>query len=75
MGLKWSDFDLEKGYFMVHRSISKGTITESSEITMKIKNHLREIFLFPETIDLIKKYENFKPDEDWLFVTKEGKPF
>ncbi len=75
MGLKWSDFDLEKGYFMVHRSISKGTITESSEIIHENKNHLREIFLFPETIDLIKKYENFKPDEDWLFVTKEGKPF
>lgn len=75
MGLKWKDFDLERGFFLVKRSISKGTITESSQVIHENKNHLREIFLFPETIDLLKKYENFKPDEEWLFVTKEGKPF
>lgn len=75
MGLKWEDFDLERGFFILKRSISKGVITESAEIIHENKNHLREIFLFPETIDLLKKYENFKPDEEWLFVTKEAKPF
>lgn len=75
MGLKWEDFDLERGFFMLKRSISKGVITESAEIIHENKNHLREIFLFSDTIDLLKKYENFKPDEEWLFVTKEGKPF
>ncbi|WP_418187201.1 phage integrase central domain-containing protein [Aliarcobacter lanthieri] len=32
MGLKWTDFDLEKGFFRVQRSISKGIIMESSDI-------------------------------------------
>jgi integrase len=75
MGLKWTDFDLKKGYFRVQRSISKGIITESSEIIYENKNHLRDIYLFPETLELLKKYSNYKPDRDWLFVTKEGKPF
>jgi integrase len=75
MGLKWEDFNLERGFFIIKRSITKGIITESSEIVHENKNHLREIFLFPETINLLKKYKNFKPDEEWLFVTKEGNPF
>ena len=75
MGLKWTDFDLKKGYFRVQRSISKGIITESSEIIYENKNHLRDIYLFPETLELLKKYSNYKPDHEWLFVTKEGKPF
>lgn len=75
MGLKWEDFNLERGFFIIKRSITKGIITESSEIVHENKNHLREIFLFPESINLLKKYKNFKPDEEWLFVTKEGNPF
>ena len=75
MGLKWTDFDLEKGYFKVQRSISKGVITDSLEVIHENKNHLRDIYLFPETLVLLKKYANFKPSEEWLFVTKEGKPF
>mgnify|MGYP000007435059 FL=1 len=75
MGLKWTDFDLKKGYFRVQRSISKGIITESSEIIYENKNHLRDIYLFPETLELLKKYSNYKPDHDWLFVTKTGEPF
>lgn len=75
MGLKWTDFDLEKGYFKVQRSISKGVITDSSEVIHENKNHLRDIYLFPETLVLLKKYANFKPSEEWLFVTKEGEPF
>lgn len=75
MGLKWEDFDLNIGFFIVQRSISKGEITDSKEIIHENKNHLREIFLFPETISILKAYENFKPDEEWLFVTKEGNPF
>jgi integrase len=75
MGLKWTDFDLEKGYFKVQRNISKGVITDSSEVIHENKNHLRDIYLFPETLVLLKKYANFKPSEEWLFVTKEGEPF
>ena len=75
MGLKWSDFNFDNGYFRVRRSISKGIITESSELIHENKNHLRDIYLFPETLDLLKKYFNFKPDDEWLFVTKTGEPF
>ena len=75
MGLKWTDFDLEKGYFKVQRSISKGVITDSLEVIHENKNHLRDIYLFPETLELLKKYSNYKPDHDWLFVTKTGEPF
>lgn len=75
MGLKWTDFDLEKGYFRIQRSISKGVITESSKIIHENKNHLRDIYLFPETLELLKKYSNFKPNDEWLFVTKTGEPF
>lgn len=73
-GLKWSDFDLERGLFQVNRYITKGKIKEKVKPKSN-KKHFREIFLFPETITLLKKYENFKPDEEWLFVNKEGKPF
>jgi integrase len=75
MGLKWEDFDLEKGYFKINRSISKGIITESSETIHANKNHLREIYMFPETIDLLKAYSNFRFSDEWLFVAKEGKPY
>ncbi|MBF7071054.1 tyrosine-type recombinase/integrase [Aliarcobacter butzleri] len=75
MGLKWSDFNFDNGYFRVQRSISKGIITESSKLIHENKNHLRDIYLFPETLDLLKKYFNFKPDDEWLFVTKTGEPF
>lgn len=75
MGLKWSDFDLERGFFVIRRSISKGEITESDIIVHENKNHLREIFLFPETIYMLKSYANFRPDNEWLFVSKDGEPF
>lgn len=54
MGLKWEDFDLDRGFFIVQRSISKGEITDSKKIIHENKNHLREIFLFPETINILK---------------------
>ncbi|MFW3405642.1 tyrosine-type recombinase/integrase [Aliarcobacter butzleri] len=75
LGVKWSDFDFDNGYFKVQRSISKGHITESSELIHENKNHLRNIYLFPETLNLLKKYSNFKPNDEWLFVTKTGEPF
>jgi integrase len=75
IGLKWSDFDLERGYLQIHRSISKGRISDVSVIVHENKNHNREIFLFPETIELLKSYTNFRPDDEWLFVSKDGKPF
>ena len=31
MGLKWSDFDLDRGFFKIQRNITKGEITESSK--------------------------------------------
>ena len=75
LGVKWSDFNFDNGYFKVQRSISKGHITESSELIHENKNHLRNIYLFPETLNLLKKYSNFRPNDEWLFVTKTGEPF
>lgn len=75
MGLKWSDFNLDIGYFRIQRSISKGVVTESSEIIHENKNHLRDIYLFPDTIELLKQYENFRPSDEWLFISKTGEPF
>lgn len=75
MGLKWDDFNLERGFFKIQRSITKGIITESSEVIHQNKNHLREIYLFPETIDLLKRFEVFRMSKHWLFISKDGKPF
>ncbi len=75
MGLKWNDFDLRRGFFKIQRSITKGVITESSEVVHQNKNHLREIYLFPETIDLLKRFEIFRMSKEWLFISKDGKPF
>lgn len=75
MGLKWDDFDLDRGYFKIQRSISKGVITESNEVIHQNKNHLREIYLFPETIDLLKRFEMFRMSKEWLFISKDGRPF
>lgn len=75
MGLKWDDFDLERGFFKIQRSITKGVITESSEVVHQNKNHLREIYLFPETIDLLKRFEMFRMSKEWLFISKDGRPF
>ncbi len=75
MGLKWDDFDLQRGFFKIQRSITKGVITESSEVIHQNKNHLREIYLFPETIDLLKRFETFRMSKEWLFISKDAKPF
>lgn len=75
MGLKWDDFNLNRGFFKIQRSITKGVITESSEVIHQNKNHLREIYLFPETIDLLKRFETFRMSKEWLFISKDGKPF
>ncbi len=75
IGLKWSDFDLDRGFFMINRSITKNVITESAETIHPNKNHLREIFLFPETIEILRRYYVYKPSEEWLFVTKYCKPY
>lgn len=75
MGLKWGDFDLNRGFFKIQRSISKGVITESSEVVHQNKNHLREIYLFPETIDLLKRFKTFRMSKEWLFISKDGRPF
>lgn len=74
MGLKWSDFDLERGFFKINRNITKGEIVESVNIKTN-KNHLREIFMFPETIHLLKSFKNFRMSDEWIFVSKDGKPF
>jgi len=75
MGLKWDDFNLNRGFFKIQRSITKGVITESSEVIHQNKNHLREIYLFPDTIDLLKRFETFRMSKEWLFISKDGKPF
>lgn len=74
MGLKWSDFDLERGFFKISRNITKGEIVESENISSN-KNHLRENFMYPETIHLLKSFKNFRMSDEWVFVSKNGKPF
>jgi integrase len=75
MGLKWDDFDLERGLFQIQRSITKGVITESNEVIHQNKNHLREIYLFPETVDLLRRFKTFRMSKEWLFISKDGRPF
>lgn len=75
MALKWIDFDLKRGYFKINRSMSKGLLTDSNENIHTNKNHLREIYLFPETLELLNIYKNFRPSKEWLFVSKNGKVF
>jgi len=75
MGLKWEDFDLERGILYLRRSISKGKITEQTKKTITNKQHYRRIPLFESSLKLLKTYYEVRPSDEWLFVNKDGRFF
>ncbi|DAB34099.1 MAG TPA: hypothetical protein CFH82_07010 [Sulfurospirillum sp. UBA12182] len=72
IGLKWEDFDFETGKLHLKRSISKSQITEQNSEQESNKNHFRVLQLFPQSLELLKKYYEFRPDDEWLFINKDG---
>lgn len=82
MVLKWEDFYLEYGFLKLKRVLNNDqlirefTKEEIEARGSKInKNHYRTIPLFDSTIQLLKNYSEVRPHKEWLFVTKDGKPF
>lgn len=82
MVLKWEDFYLEHGFLKLKRVLNNDQIIREftkEEIEARgskiNKNHYRTIPLFDSTIQLLKNYSEVKPHKEWLFVTKDGKPF
>lgn len=74
MGLKWEDVDLEVGKIHIKRTVYKGTIKEAKD-HRKNKNHNRILFLFPESLELLKTYYEVRPGDEWVFVNKDGSYF
>lgn len=74
MGLKWEDVDLEVGKLHIKRTVYKGTIKEAKD-HRKNKNHNRILFLFPESLELLKTYYEVRPGDEWVFVNKDGSYF
>lgn len=82
MVLKWNDINLDLGIIKLKRVISNDKVIveyTQEEIDAKgskiNKNHYRTIPLFPSTIELLKIYYQVRPHKEWLFVTKDCKPF
>jgi len=73
MGLKWEDIDLEKGILYIRRSISKGVVTEQTEKSKSNKQHFRRIPLFESSLELLRKYYEVRPSDEWLFINKDGR--
>lgn len=74
MGLKWEDVDLEIGKIHIKRTMYKGIIKEVRD-QRKNKKHNRVLFLFPESLELLKIYYEVRSDDEWVFVNKDGRPF
>lgn len=82
MVLKWNDFDLENGVLDLQRYLDNDRIIiERNNKTFerrgrgKNKKHFRFIPLFSSTVKLLKSYKEVRPHKEWLFVTKDNKPF
>ena len=78
MVLKWSDIDLERGILTLQRSLNKDClIVEHSAKKGKTgnKKHFRRISLFESSKNLLKSFYEVRPNKEWLFVNKDGKPF
>ncbi|MDO9206717.1 MAG: tyrosine-type recombinase/integrase [Sulfuricurvum sp.] len=71
LGLKWSDFDLEKGVLSLARTRTKGKENGSNDK----KDHDRTIALFPNTVKELIQYESNKINEEYLFVSRDGEPW
>lgn len=82
MVLKWEDFYLEHGILKLKRVLNNDNIIKEftkEEIESRgskiNKNHYRTIPLFDSTVQLLKNFSEVRPHREWLFVTKDSKPF
>lgn len=81
MALKWNDFDLENNALYLQRTINNDRLiveygeNDNQKIKAKNKNHYRTVILFDSTVELLKKYYEFRIHKEWLFVNKDSKPF
>lgn len=73
--IKWSDINLEHGILQIQRSINIDNVIVEHKNKKGNKNHFRTISLFESTIELLKNYKEVRPNNEWLFVNKNNKPF
>lgn len=73
--IKWGDLDLYNGLLSIKRSWSDKKVVEATELTETNKNHLRDFYLFPETIEKLKAYFKVRPHNEWLFISKYNTHF
>jgi integrase len=72
--VKWQDIDLETGRIHINRTIYKGEVREIED-HKKNKPHNRVIYLFPDSLKLLKNYYAVRPNDEWVFVHNDGKYF
>lgn len=75
MVIKWSDIDMKRGALQLQRSINADTVIVEHTSNKGNKNHFRLINMFSSTLKLLKNYYEVRPDKEWLFINKDGKPF
>lgn len=73
--LKWNDIDLGNGVLSIKRSLSDKKVVEAKEMINQNKNHLRDIYLFPETVEKLNAYFKVRPHNEWLFISKYNTHF
>lgn len=74
MGVKWEDIDLATGKIHIKRTIYKGEIKEIKDHKDN-KPHNRVVYLFPESLKLLKNYFEVRPSDEWVFINKDGRYF
>ena len=70
LGLRWSDFDLERGILYLRRTRCKGVEGGSNSR----KNHERDIVLLQETLETLRRFK-MNATVDYVFVSSTGKPW
>ena len=71
LGLKWKDIDFDKKIITLERSHRKGKTISSNEI----KNHNRIVYLPKQLVNILLEYKQNAKSDEWLFVSKFGKPY
>ncbi|MGZ8548795.1 MAG: hypothetical protein ACXW33_09320 [Sulfuricurvum sp.] len=67
-------FDLATGKIHIKRTIYKGEIKEIKDHKDN-KPHNRVVYLFPESLKLLKNYFEVRPSDEWVFINKDGRYF